>query len=277
MNLIKKISDLYINGSIHVALSCYALTWISFIELGIDYNENLLYFIFYATISGYNFVKFFGVAKFHHRSLTRALKWIQILSLVSTIAMFYYFLELKNSIKFLIFTMFILTLIYALPLFPNHNKRKENLRNIHGVKVYIIAIVWATVTYVLPLYHLNKDISFNNYIGILNRFLFIVLFMLPFELRDLKNDNPNLGTIPQLIGVKGTKQLSVWLTLVIIALSIINVTNYKHLIIAIIFVMITMTTILMYSNKKSRLYTAFFVESLPIFWLLTLLSFYINR
>ena len=56
-----------------------------------------------------------------------------------------------------------------------------------------------------------------------------------------------------------------------------DVTNYKHLIIAIIFVMITMTTILMYSNKKSRLYTAFFVESLPIFWLLTLLSFYINR
>jgi 4-hydroxybenzoate polyprenyltransferase len=97
--------------------------------------------------------------------------------------------------------------------------------------------------------------------------------MLPFELRDLKNDNPNLGTIPQLIGVKGTKQLSVWLTLVIIALSLINVTNHKHLIIAIIFVMITMTTTLMYSKKKSRFYTAFFVESLPIFWLLTLFSF----
>ena len=119
MILIKKLSDLYINGSVHVALSCYALTWISFIELGIDYNENLLYFVFYATISGYNFVKFFGVAKFHHRSLTQALKWIQILSFVSTIVMFYYFFGLKNSIKFLIFAMFILTLVYALPLFPN--------------------------------------------------------------------------------------------------------------------------------------------------------------
>ena len=66
--------------------------------------------------------------------------------------MFYYFFGLKNSIKFLIFAMFILTLVYALPLFPNQNKRKENLRNIHGVKVYIIAIVWAVVSYVLPLY-----------------------------------------------------------------------------------------------------------------------------
>lgn len=272
MILIKKLSDLYINGSIHVALSCYALTWISFIELGIDYNENLMYFIFYATISGYNFVKFFGVAKFHHRSLTQALKWIQILSFVSTVAMFYYFLELKNSIKFLIFAMLILTLIYALPLFPNQNKRKENLRNIYGVKVYIIAIVWVTVTYVLPLFYLNKDISFANYVGILNRFLFIVLFMLPFELRDLKNDNPNLGTIPQLIGVKKTKQLSIGLTAIIIALSISNLADYKYLIVTIVFVVITMLTTLIYNEKKSRLYTAFFVESIPIFWLLALLS-----
>lgn len=272
MILIKKLSDLYINGSVHVALSCYALTWISFIELGIDYNENLLYFIFYATISGYNFVKFFGVAKFHHRSLTQALKWIQTLSFVSTIAMFYYFFGLKNSIKFLIFAMFILTLVYALPLFPNQNKRKENLRNIHGVKVYIIAIVWAVVSYVLPLLYLNQDISFNNYLGTINRFLFILLFMLPFELRDLKNDNPNLGTIPQLIGVNCTKQLSIWLSAIITALNIIYFTDHKHLIVAIIFAVITMVATLLYNEKKSRLYTAFFVESIPIFWLLTLLS-----
>ena len=186
--------------------------------------------------------------------------------------MFYYFFGLKNSIKFLIFVMFILTLVYALPLFPNQNKRKENLRNIHGVKVYIIAIVWAVVTYVLPLFYLNQDISFNNYLGTLNRFLFILLFMLPFELRDLKNDNPNLGTIPQLIGVKGTKQLSIWLSAIITALNIIYFTNHKYLIVAIIFAIITMAATLLYNEKKSRLYTAFFVESIPIFWLLTLFS-----
>ena len=96
--------------------------------------------------------------------------------------------------------------------------------------------------------------------------------MLPFELRDLKNDNPNLGTIPQLIGVKGTKQLSIWLSAIITTFNIIYFTDHKQLIVAIVFAVITMAATLLYNEKKSRLYTAFFVESIPIFWLLTLLS-----
>ena len=53
--------------------------------------------------------------------------------------------------------------------------------------------------------------------------------MLPFELRDLKNDNPNLGTIPQLIGVKGTKQLSIWLSAIITTFNIIYFTDHKQI------------------------------------------------
>ena len=271
MNLIKRITDLYINGSIHVAFSCYALTWLTLIELGLDYNEELLYFVFYATISGYNFVKFFGVAQFHHRSLTKALRWIQILSLVCTFAMFYYFFKLDNLVKVWGGIMFALTLIYALPLFPKQKKVRKNLRNVYGVKVYIIALVWAGVTYVIPLFYSEQNLSFIDCVNVFLRFLFILLLMLPFELRDLKSDHPNLGTIPQLLGEKKTKQLSVFLAFVIVLVSFFSKQNHHYLIVEVIIVIITMLSTWFYNENKSALYSSFYVESIPILWLLILL------
>ena len=52
-------------------------------EFEIDFNISLLWFVFFASITGYNFVKFFGLAKFHHRSLATWLKLIQVISIFS--------------------------------------------------------------------------------------------------------------------------------------------------------------------------------------------------
>ena len=68
MRYLRHIYDFYINASIHVALAVYALGYITLKELNILYDEIVLYFMFYASITGYNFVKYFGLAKFHHRS-----------------------------------------------------------------------------------------------------------------------------------------------------------------------------------------------------------------
>ena len=58
---------LHVNSSIHVAVAVYSLgSNYGIIFAGMSYNENLDYFIFYATITGYNFIKYAGVAKFYH-------------------------------------------------------------------------------------------------------------------------------------------------------------------------------------------------------------------
>lgn len=74
MKFFKTVIDFYINASIHVALAVYALLRITEIYFEIPHNELLDWFVFFATITGYNFVKYAGIAKLHHRSLTKNLQ-----------------------------------------------------------------------------------------------------------------------------------------------------------------------------------------------------------
>ena len=80
MQVLRTIFSFYINSSIHVALAVCALVGVTWLTYGISYNLSLLGFVFFGTITGYNFVKYAGVARFHHRSLTDALKVVQIFS-----------------------------------------------------------------------------------------------------------------------------------------------------------------------------------------------------
>ena len=167
--------------------------------------------------------------------------------------------------------MFILTLIYSLPLFSVQSFQK-NLRNIHGVKVYIIALVWAGVTYVMPLLCKIKEITFLDYTNVFLRFIYILLLMLPFELRDLKNDDPNLGTIPQLLGVRNTKILALLMGAILVIANILLKSHNTILFVEVVMVILTTTSSLIYANNQPRFYTSFFVEGIPILWLLTLLT-----
>ena len=90
MQFLKKILNFYINSSIHVAIAVYAFIRITEMYFKLPNNKNLDYFIFYGTITGYNFVKYAGVAKLHHRSLTEDLKIIQIFSFFCFLATCYY-------------------------------------------------------------------------------------------------------------------------------------------------------------------------------------------
>src|SRR6056300_280750 len=120
MVVLKKLLNFYINSSIHVALSVYSLTWLSLIEFYLSYDENILYFVFYATITGYNFVKYFGIAKFHHRSLTNWLKTIQVFSFFCFLLMCYYGLQLHKNALLCIAAFAAITFFYAIPFLPRH-------------------------------------------------------------------------------------------------------------------------------------------------------------
>ena len=135
----KQLFNFYINSSIHVALSVFSLTWITLIENDLLYDENVLYFVFYATITGYNFVKYFGVAKFHHRSLANWLKAIQIFSFFCFVLMCYYAFQLEKNTLTCIAIFGIITFFYAIPFLPKRLflDKQHNLRSIGGLKIYL--------------------------------------------------------------------------------------------------------------------------------------------
>jgi hypothetical protein len=276
MGVFKHILNFYLNSSIHVALAAYALTWITLLQFELIYDKNVLYFVFFATITGYNFVKYFGVAKFHHRSLAGWLKAIQLFSFIAFIAMCYYALKLNKETLMYLSLVALVTFLYAVPLLPMRYFRdsQKNLREISGLKIYVIALVWAFTTVILPL--LDNDIFLNADVIItsIQRFIYVIVLMLPFEIRDLKYDSLKLGTIPQKIGVKKTKIIGVLLLMVFFFLDYLkDELTGASILVSLIILSITLLLVIFSHKNQSKYYSAFWVEGLPIIWLVLLLMF----
>ena len=276
MKILKGVFNFYINSSIHVALAVYALTWITLLQFNLKYDENVLYFVFFATITGYNFIKYFGIAKFHHRSLTNWLKAIQIFSLIAFLAMCYYVFQLQITTILYLSVFGLITFLYAMPLLPMRYFRdsQKNLREISGLKIYIIALVWTFTTVILPLIDNNLSITSDVFITSIQRFVFVIVLMLPFEIRDLNYDSLRLATIPQKIGIKNTKIIGVLLSIVLFFLEYFKDELSSTSIIVLLFIVFITLLLVIFSNKnQSKYFSAFWVESLPIVWLVILLVF----
>ena len=275
VELLKRILNFYLNSSIHVALAASAFTWITQIQFKLDHDSSVLYFVFFATITGYNFVKFFGVAKFHHRRLASWLKVIQVFSLISFIAMCYYAYDLKSDSLWILFVSGLITFLYAIPLLPMTYFRDSqmNLRQISGLKIYVIALVWTITTVFLPLVESGISLGSDALIIGIQRFVFVIVLMLPFEIRDLNYDNLKLGTIPQKIGLRNTKAIGVLLLIVFFLLDYFkDELTGDSIISTLIIVFITLMLVMFSHKEQSKYYSAFWVESVPIVWLVVLLA-----
>lgn len=274
MKELKHLFDFYVNSSIHVALSVYALTWITLIQFDIDYDKSVLYFVFFATITGYNFVKYFGIAEFHHRSLANWLKAIQVFSFIAFFAMAYYLWQLEKHTLLLIGVLGLITFLYAIPIVPKKIfiDDQKNLRQIAGLKIYVIALVWTFTTVILPLYNSNQNLNVDVLLTSIQRFIFIIILMLPFEIRDLNYDSLKLATIPQKIGVKNTKIIGVFLLMIFFLLEYFKdeVSN-NSIMTTLVITFFTLLSVVFSSKKQSKYYSAFWVESLPVLWLIVLL------
>ena len=240
------------------------------------YDENVLCFVFYATITGYNFVKYFGIAKFHHRRLTVWLKVIQIFSLISFVLMCYYALQLPKTLLVYSAVFALITFFYAIPFLPKRLfiDQHQNLRSIGGLKVYLIALVWSGVTVFLPILSYESSLSADVFVMGIQRFLVVILLMLPFEIRDLKFDNLKLSTIPQKIGVKQTKRFGMVLVGLVFFLEFLkdDISGHQTLV---LFIALLLLLVLLLCSKveQSKYYSSFWVEGWPILWLLLTLGF----
>jgi len=250
------------------------MTWLTLLQFNLPYDKSVLYFVFFASITGYNFVKYFGLAKFHHRSLAGWLKIIQIFSAIAFLLLCYYLFQLKTQTILLVSGLALITFLYAIPLLPKHLifDEQQNLRQIGGLKVYIIAIVWSFVTVLMPIVNDGVNINSDVLITLIQRFLLVVVLMLPFEIRDLNYDSLKLATIPQKIGIKKTKALGALVLCMFFLLEFFKDELKTNFILTNLGLSILLFLFLIFSSKKqSKYYSAFWVESSPIFLLILLL------
>jgi len=263
--MLKSLFDFYIRSNIHVAISICCLTWVTFLNFNLKLNNSVLGFVLFSSITGYNFIKY---SKSILDVKNNTFFAIRLLSVICLLFSGYFLLQLQKDSYFLIVLLSLITFFYTIPFFK---KNITALRDISGLKIYIVAFVWVGISFSLPLINSNYTLTIVVLLSGIQRFLFVITITLPFEIRDLNNDEIRLATIPQKIGINHTKILGV---LILISIPVIDILKQefgtKQSITQLLICLITIIFILFSKRNQSKYYSSFYVESIPVIWLILL-------
>jgi hypothetical protein len=264
MKAIKWLFQVYIFGSMHVGVSVLALILMTNHVFHLPFNWAMAVFGFCGTMFSYNFMKYDGLFRVK-KAAGQRVKFIVFLSTIALIAAGVSFLFLERATQITALVFFGFTALYTVPFFPN----TKNLRNWSGVKIYIVALCWAGITLVMPLTEVHEPMTSDVYLKFSQRFMLVIVLILIFEIIDLKEDDPHLKTIPQQIGVKRTKLLNLCFIFAFFFLELLRIhIDYRQMIGNFIMVVTTALFTVYATPERSKYYTLFWVESIPIFWLL---------
>lgn len=206
--------DLLLFSNIFIALCSVAQGLVTYQLLNVNPDKYVLGILFCSTLSLYNFSILLSKPEKPEKSAFRRVRWIfshyrlmitlTIIAVLSILPLLFF---LNTSSKILLIALASISLAYSLPIFTFHDKR-FGLRNIPGVKLFLIATVWALSCVLLPILEMESNnrvyITLNDTILLIaKRFLFIAAITVPFDIRDLFQDRSNeLKTIPVILGEK---------------------------------------------------------------------------
>ena len=127
------------------------------------------------------------------------------LTLIAVLSIVPLLFFLSTASKLLLLFLGIIAIAYNLPLFTM-NDQKFGLRNVPGLKLFLIALIWSLSCVLLPIVEISHKHQFavsasDSIVLIEKRFLFICAITVPFDIRDLFQDRKyELKTIPVVFG-----------------------------------------------------------------------------
>jgi len=264
MEFFRRLFDFYINASIHVALAVSALVYVTVWELNLDASTYLFLFVFFGSITGYNFVKYSKLGEMHHHSLAHSIRTLQIFSFFSFGIAIFCLTNLPLKVLWITAIFGTFTFLYAAPFI-----RQKSLRSLSGFKIFVVALVWAGVTVLVPYGVTELSLTLDIWLTFLQRFLFVIVLTLPFEIRDLQYDLTNLRTLPQRLGIRKTKFFGIVLLVLSILLELLkDPISEPHFLSFIIVCLLAGLALTVSGKKQSGYFASFWVESIPIVWML---------
>lgn len=262
--MVQRVFNFYLDASIHVALAVFALVKVTAEILNISVDMHFSWFLFYATIVCYNFIKYGVEAEKYILVANQYHKSIQFFSFAALVPTIYhaYFLNFKTWLG--IGVLLLLVGLYALPVLPN----TRNLRSWGVLKIFIVALVWSGMTVVVPLLSVKQFIfSWDVFIEAVQRFALVLILLVPFEVRDLAYDNQNLKTLPQRFGVSNTKFFGVFIAILFFVLTFFkdNISQKELMAKGILFLTLG-SLIFITKRNQSKYFSSFWVEGIPMLW-----------
>ncbi|MFP9113809.1 hypothetical protein ACLI1A_07685 [Flavobacterium sp. RHBU_3] len=266
MTVLKRLFSFYIHASIHVSVAVLSLVLMTFHMFSLPVNAYMAGFAFFGTLFGYNFIKY--ESRFRYRlALSAFHKAVLVISVLSLGAGAWCFFMLSVKAQLAALILFVFAVLYAVPV-----SSKGNLRNLAGIKIYIVALCWAGVTTLMPLLNAGLDLGHDTWLKFCQRFLLVIILILIFEIIDLSVDDPALKTVPQKIGIKNTRLLNLFLLALFYFLEFFKTHTDFHQLVANVMLLLMVGLFTQFATpQRSKYYTLFWVESVPVFWLVLLL------
>jgi 4-hydroxybenzoate polyprenyltransferase len=212
--LLQSAFDFLLFSNVFMSLCAVAQGLLTFYLIGSKPISPVLGLLFTSTLGIYNFSILISKPKHPEKSPYRRIRWFfshyrlmvtfTIVSLLSLVPLFFL---ITTASKILLIFLAVLSFGYGLPLFTI-GEQKFGLRNIPGLKLFMITLVWTMSCVLLPILesqaaHLATISMRDTTILIAKRFLFICALAIPFDIRDLFEDKQlGLKTIPVAWGEK---------------------------------------------------------------------------
>jgi 4-hydroxybenzoate polyprenyltransferase len=209
------ILDFFLFSNLFIAVCAVAQGLITYHLLKVPADKYVLAFIFFATIGLYNFSMLLSKPKKPEDSPYKRVRWIfshhrmiisiTLISILCLVPLFLLYLNIESQLL-MVFTGLV-AVGYNIP-FLTLNNQNIGLRNIPGIKLFLIAMVWAVSCVLLPIMELQHSHQLTITPGdtlllVIKRFLFVAAITVPFDIRDLFQDRLYaLKTIPVMLGEK---------------------------------------------------------------------------
>lgn len=213
--LFKPVFDFILFSNFFMALCAVAQGLVTFYLIGSKQPiYTILALLFTSTIGIYNFCILLTKPESPEKSPHLRIRWffahhrlMVTFTIVSILSLIPLFFLISTESRILLIFLGVISVAYSLPLFTLGDQ-KFGLRNIPGLKQFLITLVWTMSTVLLPVLeaqdmHMTNISLRDTTILIAKRFLFIAALTVPFDIRDLFEDRESgLKTIPVAIGEK---------------------------------------------------------------------------
>ena len=215
MKFIKRLTDLILYSNFFIAACAVAMTLQTQLLLQGSFQlmSPIVILVFCATLVIYALHRLVGMFKVQdfigegrYFIINKFKSHIWIYAILGILIGAYYFFQVSRTVQIVIVLPAFFSLGYVLPIFGKDKNLR--LRDFSGLKIFLVAIVWAYVTVLLPA--LEAKIWTSEVLWMcVERSLFVFAITLPFDIRDLKVDGHNeVQTIPSWIGTDKTIQLA---------------------------------------------------------------------
>jgi hypothetical protein len=272
MQVLKKLFRFYVESNLHVGLAGASFTLITLFNYS-EINKIIFSgFVFFSTVLSYQFIRIFENCECTYKSvlffINKQTVAIKALIAIAVVGMIYFGWLIGISKLWILFPAVLLTFWYAIPVLKKNNKR-ISLRNYPNLKLFSIALVWSIVTVLFPLQ--EQIVEIYVWLLFIQRFILILVLVIPFDIRDMYSDTPDLATLPQQIGVGNSIKVGMLLLIMFVIVSFFRFPIDEVIVLSDIFVfVITLLFLLKTTPNQSKYYASFWVESIPILWLLFL-------